>query len=218
MSALRAAGVDVVAHVRPDSASLQDWRTRFEALGARVDATPWETEAMRKTLLSVQPQLVFALLGTTRSRTRRVRRQEGKVENFATVDVGLTMMVYDAASLCGSRPRFVYLSSIGVTRDTRNEYLAARAMVEGRLEQGDLPYVIARPSFITGSDREESRPLERMGASLFDFLLRVAALLGARRLRERYRSTTSTILAGALVRLALNDKATSRVYQSEELR
>jgi nucleoside-diphosphate-sugar epimerase len=218
VSALRAAGVDVVAHVRPDSASLHDWHSRFEALGARVDTTPWETEPIRKTLASVQPQLVFALLGTTRSRGRRLRKQEGKVENYATVDVGLTMMVYDAASRSGSNPRFVYLSSVGVTRDTRNGYLAARALVEGCLEQGHLGYIIARPSFISGSDRQEFRPLERMGAPLFDFLLRVAGLFGARRLRERYRSTTSTILAGALVRLALNQKTASRVYESEELR
>lgn len=218
MSTLRAKGVDVVAHVRPDSSSLSDWRTRFQALGARVDTTPWDSEPMRATLAAIRPDLVFSLLGTTRSRARKLRREQGKVENYATVDVGLTMMVYDAARRSGSRPRFVYLSSVGVTRDTRNDYLAARALVEGSLEQGDLPYIIARPSFITGADREESRPMERLGAPVFDFLLRIAALFGASRLRARYRSTTSTVLAGALVRLALDEQTASRVYESEELR
>jgi nucleoside-diphosphate-sugar epimerase len=218
VSALRTKGVDVVAHVRPDSSSLSNYRSRFEALGARVDSTPWQTEPMRATLASIRPELVFSLLGTTRSRGRRVRREEGRVENYATIDVGLTMMTYEAARRCGTMPRFIYLSSVGVTPETGNAYLAARALVEGCLKDGGLPYIIARPSLIAGSDREESRPLERIGAPVFDFLLRVAALFGARRLRERYRSTTSTVLAGALVRLALDPQAASRVYESEELR
>ncbi len=218
VSALRARGVDVVAHIRPDSSSLVKFREQFEAAGARVDTTPWETEAMRATLAALQPQVVFSLLGTTRSRTRRVRREQGKVENFATVDVGLTMMVYDAARLAGNAPRFVYLSSIGVTPDTRNGYLAARALVEAHLMSGPLPYVIARPSFITGSDREEFRLMERVGASVTNVLLTLAGLFGATRLRDRWRSTTATVLAGALVRLALEPSTASRVYQSEELR
>lgn len=218
VSALREKGVDVVAHIRPDSAGLASYRERFAQMGARVDTTPWETVAMRATLVALQPQVVFSLLGTTRSRTRQARRTSGKVENFATVDVGLSMMIYEAARQCGSEPKFVYLSSVGVTRDTRNTYLAARALVEGHVEAGGLPYAIARPSFITGSDREEFRPLERLGAPLANFFLTIAGLFGARTLRDRYRSTTATILAAALVRLGLDRNAPSRVYQSEELR
>jgi uncharacterized protein YbjT (DUF2867 family) len=43
---LRERKVDTVAHVRPDSAKLEAWRARFEAQGARVDTTAWETDAM----------------------------------------------------------------------------------------------------------------------------------------------------------------------------
>jgi hypothetical protein len=91
-------------------------------------------------------------------------------------------------------------------------------MVEGHLRAGELPWIIARPSFISGSDREEFRPLERLSAPLFDLLLGAAGLFGARRFRERYRSTTATILGGALVRLALSETGANRVYESEELR
>jgi uncharacterized protein YbjT (DUF2867 family) len=216
--ALREQGVQTVAHVRPDSAALGAWRARFEALGARVDTTPWRSEVMRATLASLHPSLVFALLGTTRTRGRRLARERGTVETYETVDYGLTMLLYDAARGCDSRPRFVYLSALGVRQGTRNAYLAARALVERTLTDGDLPYLIARPSFITGPDRDEFRPGERISARISDLLLGVAGMLGARRLRERYRSTTPTVLARALVLAALDAGAANRVLESEELR
>ena len=43
--ALRARGVRVIAHVRPGSAAAAAWHTRFEALGAEVDETPYDEEA-----------------------------------------------------------------------------------------------------------------------------------------------------------------------------
>jgi uncharacterized protein YbjT (DUF2867 family) len=112
----------------------------------------------------------------------------------------------------------VYLSAVGVRQDTRNEYLAARALVERCLRDGDLPYIIARPSFISGTDRDEFRLAERLAANLTDGLLRVVGLFGARRIRERYRSTTPRVLARALVRAALESDGPSRVLESEELR
>jgi uncharacterized protein YbjT (DUF2867 family) len=216
--ALREAGVDVAAHIRPDSPSLAAWRAQFEPLGATVDTTPWESEAMRAALTALQPSLVFALLGTTRSRAKRAARERGVVETYQTVDVGLTLLLYEAARRCGSRPRFVYLSAIGAREGTRNAYLAARVLVERALSDGDLPYLIARPSFITGPDRDEFRLAERVAARLTDAGLAIAGMLGARRLQERYRSTTPASLARALVRAALDPQAPNRVLESEELR
>lgn len=203
--------------MRPDSPSLDRWRTDFQSLGARVDATPWQSEEMDATLASLKPALVFALLGTTRARGRRVRREAGRVENYGTVDVGLTLMLYDAARRSGATPRFVYLSSIGARPDSRTRYLAARALVERTLTDGPLPYIIARPSFITGPDRDEFRLGERLGAMLSDALLGIARLFGAHRLWARYRSTTATILAGAMVRAA-RDPRPNRILESEDLR
>ncbi len=82
---------------------------------------------------------------------------------------------------------------------------------------GPLPYLIARPSFITGPDRAEFRPGERLGARVSDALLGLARLMGARRLWAHYRSTTAAVLAGALVRSA-GDPRTNRILESEELR
>lgn len=216
VQALLAAGVDVVAHVRPDSTTLDAWRARFEAQGARVDTTSWQPGAMQATLAALGPDLVFALLGTTRARARRAARAHA-IETYETIDYGLSMVLYEAARRVGSRPRFVYLSAVGVRPGVRGAYMAARARVEETVKHGELPYVIARPSFITGPDRDEFRLGERLAAKVMDGLLGLIGLLGARRTRERYRSTTSAVLARALVRAALDPGAENRVLESAEL-
>ncbi len=215
--ALRARGVDTVAHVRPDSSRLAEWRDRFATLGARTDTTPWEAQALTETLTRLRPDVVFALLGTTRARAARAAGA-GRDEGYEAVDYGLTMLLYHAASRAGIQPRFVYLSSAGVREQGGNAYLQARARVERALRDGPLPWIAARPSFITGPDRDEVRPGERVGAVVVDGLLGIVGLLGGRRLRDRYRSTTNAVLAQALVRLAFEADAVDRVVESEDLR
>ena len=173
---------------------------------------------MTATLTGLRPDVVFALLGTTRARARRERAETGRDAGYEAVDYGLTMMLLAAARACGSEPRFVYLSAIGVQEGTTNPYLAVRARVEAALREGGLPYTIARPSFITGPDRDEFRPAERVGAWLVDGVLSGLAHLGSTRLRERYGSMTNVVLAEALVRVALEPGMAGRVVESEELR
>jgi uncharacterized protein YbjT (DUF2867 family) len=201
-------GVETVAHVRPDSRRLEEWRERFGTTGAKLDTTPWEPEAMGETLARVRPATVFGLLGTTRARGA----------SYQTVDYGLTALLLRAAMASGVRPKFIYLSSAGVRAASTNGYLAVRWRLEQELQASGLPYVIARPSFITGPDRDEFRAGERIAARVTDGLLTVAGALGAKRIRDRYRSTTNTILAGALVRLALDPTAAAAVVESEDLR
>jgi uncharacterized protein YbjT (DUF2867 family) len=216
--ALRERGIETIAHVRPDSTRVSDWRSRFEALGARVDSTAWDSAAMTLTLRQTRPDIVFALLGTTQSRSRKARRRGGADAGYEAVDYGLTMLLYSSATEAGARSRFVYLSAAGVKEEGGNAYLAARARVERALRAAALPYTIARPSFITGPDRDEFRAGERIGAAVVDGLLKGVGWFGGRRLRERYRSTTNAILARALVRLALDPAAAGRTFESEELR
>jgi uncharacterized protein YbjT (DUF2867 family) len=211
--ALRERGVDTVAHVRPDSSRLDDWRQRFEALGAAVDTTAWEPDAMAATMARLEPSVVFALLGTTR---KRARRSGDPNEGYETVDYGLTRLLVDAAA--GTGARFVYLSSAGVSDRSRSAYLSARAKAEQAVRASGLPFVIARPSFITGPDRDDGRPGERVGAAVADGALAIAGIFGARKLRARYRSTSNLTLADALVRLALDPDAANSVVESEGLR
>jgi uncharacterized protein YbjT (DUF2867 family) len=215
---LRAKGIATAAHVRPDSAQLAQWRARFEPLGAEVDVTPWESEAMTATLARRRPELVFALLGTTQARTRADRRQAGRAAGYEAIDYGLTMLLYGATLPLLPRPRFVYLSSTGVSDGANNAYLAVRARVETALREGAVPYTIARPSFITGPGRDEFRPAERLGALVVDGALMVVGWFGGGRLRDRYRSTSNRVLAEALVRLALDPAAAGRTVESEGLR
>jgi uncharacterized protein YbjT (DUF2867 family) len=122
------------------------------------------------------------------------------------------------AAAASGRPRFVYLSAAGVRERSWNAYARTRFEAETAIRESGLPYSIARPSFITGTDRDEPRPWERAGARAADALLRAARSLGATRLHDRYRSTTNAELARALVRIALDPAGADRVFESEELR
>jgi len=214
---LRARGVRTLAHVRPDSPRRAERVARFEALGAEVDATPWDTAALAARLRALSPSVVLALLGTTRARGREASRR-GAVETYETVDYGLTRRLLDATLASGARPRFVYLSAAGVREGTANAYLAARARLERELHESGLPFTIARPSFVSGPDREEPRRLERAAAIASDAALAVAARLGARGTAARWRSMTATELASGLVRAAFDRAAEGRVLDAAALR
>lgn len=208
-------GAHTVAHVRPDSSQLEAWRDRFAALSVEVDTTAWDPEPMAATLRRLAPTHVFSLLGTTRARAKA----EGMAARAAyeRIDYGLTALLIDAAAEAGSKPRFVYLSAVGVGPRSRNPYVRARWRAEEHLRASGLPWTIARPSFITGSDRDDARPLERIGAAMGDGMLAIAGALGATRLRDRYHSTRNTELARVLVRVALDPSFVDAVVHGEDL-
>lgn len=212
VSALRARGLATRAHVRPDSRELPRWRSQFEGQGAEVDTTPWTLPAFTEAFAARPPALLFALLGTTRHRSA----QEGA--SYETVDYGLSHLLLEAALAAGARPRFVYLSAVGARPGRRGSYMEVRWRFERELIASGLPYTIARPSFITGRDRDEDRPMERLGASVGDAALSLAAALGGRALRDRYAATTPEILANALVRLALDPAAANTLAEGADLR
>jgi uncharacterized protein YbjT (DUF2867 family) len=211
--ALRAEGARVLAHVRPDSSRLAEWRERFAAQGAEVDATPWEADAMAATLRRIAPTHVYFLIGTTRSRAA----QEGIAgDRYQAIDYGLCRILVDAAVASGARPRFVLLSSVGVSATASAAYLKAHWMSEEAVRGSGLPWLIARPSFIAGPGRDDARPAERVGAVIGDGLLAVAGLV-APRVRARYRSTTPEILGGVLARQGLAG-GPDRILEGDDLR
>jgi nucleoside-diphosphate-sugar epimerase len=211
-------GHEAVAHVRPDSPRLAEWRTRFDAMGARVDETPWEAAAIAGTLAREKPALIFGLLGTTRARASAAARagRDPAKESYDAVDVAMTEMLIAGARALQPRPRFVYLSSVGAGEGARGAYLDARTRVEKTLAASGVPHVIARPSFIVG-DRDEPRTAEKLGAPVADALLGVLGALGARTTADRYRSITGPALARALVRAALEPTGADRVLEPDAL-
>jgi uncharacterized protein YbjT (DUF2867 family) len=211
-------GARAVAHVRPDSSKLADWRARFSELGAGVDTTPWEAGPLAARMRELAPAQLYILIGTTRSRAKS-DRVEGDI--YEAVDLGLTKLAVEAARTAAapgapSAPRLVYLSSVGASESARSGYLRARGKAESVVTSSGLPWVIARPSIITG-DRDEGRLGERAAGVVGDGLLAVAGLFGARRTRDKYRTTTPDVLASALIRLGEAPES-GRIVDGADLR
>ncbi len=203
----------VVAHVRPDSSRLSEWQQRFAAMGAAVDTSSWEPKALREALAQHSPQWVFALIGTTKQRANA----EGIAAPYQSVDYGLTKLLVDAVVAAGVSSRFVYLSSVGASATSRSAYLQARWQAEQAVRDSGARFTIARPSFITGADRDDDRWGERLMARVTSGALGVAGMLGATTLRDRYRPTTNVALAAALIRLARDPSAEGATLESEAL-
>lgn len=210
------AGHDVVAHVRPGSASQATAEQRFAPRGVRVDTTAWMQSSLRERLREFRPEVVFCLIGTT----RRLGRSEGMrgSEMYEKIDYGLTAMLVSAAVASGVRPRFVYLSAMGASQGARTPYMRARWKAETAVRNSGLPFVIARPGLLTGPDREEARPAERAAAVVSDALLGVVAAVGGGSLRDRFASMDAETLARALLSLAADPLAQHQVFEAESLR
>jgi NADH dehydrogenase len=206
-------GAKTVAHIRPDSKSLAEWRGKLDALGAAVDTTPWDAAAFAARLRVVEPAQIYILIGTTRSRAK-ADSVDGNI--YEAIDLGLTRLAVDAARTSERRPRIVYLSSVGADPKARSAYLAARGRAEDAVTSSALPWVIARPSIITG-ERDDGRLGERGAAVIGDGLLAVAGVFGGKQLRARYRSTTPDILASALIRIGEAPEH-DRIVDGDDLR
>ena len=85
----------------------------------------------------------------------------GKAAGYEAVDYGLTALLLRTLRAANVHPRFIYLSSMGASAAS------------------GLPYLIVRPSFISGSDRDERRVAKRVASIATDAVLKVAAAQGA---------------------------------------
>ncbi len=221
VEALRKLRIETHAHVRPDSKEIARWQDEFGAMGARVDLTPWDQDTMNDRIRTIDPTIVFALLGTTKKRAKLVAAagSNRNDETYEKIDYALTLMLLDAVRASGLQPRFVYLSSVGVpAKPSSNAYLDVRRRVEEQLTTGSVPYTIARPSFIHGPDRDDARPAETLFAKVTDAAVSFAGALGAAEVRERYRSTDGRLLATNLVMVALDPAAENTTIDGSVLR
>lgn len=210
------AGIQTIAHVRPDSPRRANWEECFGALGAEVDTTAWDPDAMTARFAALQPTHVFGLLGTTRKRGKAARK-EGFEETYETVDYGLSAILIHACERLGAAPRFVYLSALGVSANASSAYAKARWKTEELLRQSTLPHVIARPGFIPGTDRDDTRAGEFIGAKTLDGVLALVGVLGGKKTQQRFQSISNTNLARALVTAALDEESVNRVLASHDL-
>ncbi len=212
-------GIETHMHVRPDSSDLDRWGEYASQHGLTLDTTPWRAQAFDSHFEKLNPTHIFALLGTTKARAKRVGRAGGdaSLNTYETVDYGLTMELFEAGLKMNATPRFIYLSSAGSGESAKGAYLKVRHRIESSLEKSYANYVTIRPSFITGAGRDDNRPMERVGAALSDGLLGTLGLLGGRRLRNRYRSITNVQLARAVVHFGLLDSGSEKIVEGESL-
>ena len=198
-------GIACTAHIREHSANLDTKRAQLESYGATVVVTPWTAEKIQGLLLNCQPTHVVSALGITKSGAKKEHARLGTAPTYSSVDRDLSLMIYTAATELEQPPRFVFVSSMGAD-GAQNNYIRARYEVEQTILNGALPYFIARPGFITGSDRPESRPLEQGAAMIWDAALTSLSWVGFRKLRQNYASMSATTLATSLVRHALHNQ------------
>jgi uncharacterized protein YbjT (DUF2867 family) len=206
-------GTKTYAHVRPDSKQLAEWQSRFGEMSAEVDTTPWDATALAARWRELKPAQVYICIGTTRTKAK-ADSIEGNI--YEKVDYGLTKLAVDAARGSEVSPRLVYLSSVGADAKARSAYLAWRGKAEDAVKGSGLPWVIARPSIITG-ERDESRIGEKTAGVIGDGLLAFVGVLGAKNLRARYRSTTPDVLASALIRIGEAPEH-DRIFDGADLR
>lgn len=220
LAELRARSIETIAHIRPDSPRLEQWKPKLEEQGISLDSSPWEQSAIEAALEKHKPTLVFSLLGTTKARMKQTAKSGGDKDkqSYQFVDYGLPKMLLEATVAKAPEARFIFLSSAGVRENSGMEYLEVRWRLEQELQQSGLDYTIARPSFITGSNRDEKRPGERFAATVVDGALSALALFGGKKLKERYRSVTNEELAKGLVSQALSKASSKKILELDEIR
>jgi uncharacterized protein YbjT (DUF2867 family) len=174
---------------------------------------------MTQTFARLRPSIVFCLIGTTRKRGKQASAidPETGIQDYESVDFGLTELLLNACLEAQILPRFVYLSSIGTGPDAGNAYSQARYKAEEAVRQSGLPYTIARPAIIHGPGRDDSRPMEHVAATLGDSLLALSGVFGARRLQQRYRSISNLELAAALIRIAIDPETVNSIVERKDL-
>lgn len=219
---LRRRNISTVAHIRPNSPHKETFHPTFSNLGATIDHTAWEQEAMVDMLTKHQPTHVFSLLGTTKAKARAASKQ-GEDATYESVDRDLSILLLQAMSEAQTkRPdhvfRYLFLSSMGVQSQSTNRYLRARADVEAHIQKTNFSWLIARPSFISGPDRQEHRPMERIGSIFGDALLGALAVLGVKRPYQQYGTLSAAELALGLVELSLDEHVQQQILETKDIR
>lgn len=201
-----------VAHIRPDSMRISDWRQKFAKVGATIDTSEWQIGAMTKALDKAAATELYILIGTTRHRGK-AEHIDGDI--YEAIDYGLTKVAVEAAKASAAKPRLVYLSGLGADAKARGAYMRARGKAENVVRNSGLPWVIARPALITGA-RDDNRTGEKIAKVIGDGVLAVAGVF-SKRTQLKWKSTSSDVLAAALIRLGESPEH-DRIADGAELR
>lgn len=209
----------VWAHIRNGSPSRARVEPEFTAAGAQIEECAFEASEISALIERIKPTVVFGLLGITRAGAAREEKRTGKRPDYELVDYGYTRMALDACRQHEPDARFVYLSSTGISeREPSNAYMHARWRMERALISSGQPFTIARPSFISGENRQESRPMERAAATVTGALTGALKSIGIRSLADAWAPMTNHELANALLRASLDPSMADQILEAEALR
>jgi len=213
--------VETVAHIRPDQSEIDSWVNHFHSVGATIDLTNWEQVEMSNTLARIKPTIVFALLGShkSRMRTKRNRRPNPFVDSYEAVDYGLNVMLARAAASAGSNPRLVFISSVNAKEKTGNDFYKTRWQTEEFIKKTRLPYTIVRSPAIKNGGRTDSRSKkEDVKVMLKDGLYALAGVGGASKIEKRLTSISNENIADALFKAAFSPNCSNKILLPEDYR
>ncbi len=152
---------------------------------------------------SIKGDQLFCCIGTTKKKTPNQ-------EQYRKIDIDIPV---NAAKICKSNgvESFAVISAIGADAESSIFYNRTKGqMEEGVLKQNILNTVIARPSLITGT-RKEQRPLEKAATLLFKGIqfLFIGPL-------KKYKAIEAKSIAKSMIYL-VNNPQEQRVFESSEL-
>lgn len=201
---LLAAGQTPVAMVRRGSPTASGALGRHEGApgaAAETPATDDETRVQAAKLFPAGCEIAVVDWGDAESVARAAAGCSGIIQAVGTiraakkygatyekVDYGTTLALIAAAGAVGAE-RLVLLSSVGASK-SGGQYLHWKWRTEEAVRHGGIPWVIVRPSYISGPGRKFSRVLDPVLAALGTV---------ARSFQLKYRSIDRDQLARAMV-------------------
>ncbi len=147
------------------------------------------------------PYVAFSCLGTT-------IKKAGSPAAFRAVDHDAVLAFATAAQKAGAKV-FVHVSSLGANASSRQLYASVKGEIEAAVAKLGFASVLAlRPSILDG-DRQESRPLERVGLA---FARALSPVLG------KYKPTSALAVARTMIAKSKEAPAGAHVIDADAIR
>ncbi|WP_454192673.1 oxidoreductase [Paenibacillus sp. Marseille-Q7038] len=149
---------------------------------------------------------LFCCLGTT-------IKKAGSQAAFRKVDLEYPITVAKIAERHGIK-QFIGISSMGANAKSRVFYSRTKGQFEEEMKKTGIPSVhFVRPSLLIG-DRKENRTGEKIGEVLLGWLDPLLKLGKG----QNYRAIPGSLVAAAMIRIALREQTGIHVYSNQKIR
>jgi uncharacterized protein YbjT (DUF2867 family) len=159
---------------------------------------------LKPTAENIKGDVVFCCLGTT-------IKAAGSKEAFTKVDYAYVLNFAEVSKKNGI-PRFIIVSSLGVTPEGGNFYLTVKRDIENALKNLKfISLIIIRPSMLLGERKEF-----RLGENIGKILMKSLSFLFVGKLKK-YKAIEAAVVAKAMVALSKTDLENTVVFESNRL-